>query len=216
MPWNGSVFARVYSWAADRDAGLDILADRMDTDTDDIAQGLMHCLTVNGETVPVANLPMANFRHTGASAGVATTDYATVGQVLNGGGGIPSGGFLPLTGGGAITGPLTVSGLLTASGGGAVTGPLTVSGALTPSGGVVGPLTVSSSATINGPTTVNHGALTATGDRILCTGNSPSVIVSNTAPPTASPPGGFAFGMWACDGLSRSAPPTPAATRKPR
>ncbi len=73
MPWNGSgVFgARVYSWAADRDAGLDILADRMDTDTDDIAQGLMHCLTVNGETVPVANLPMANFRHTGASGRVS-------------------------------------------------------------------------------------------------------------------------------------------------
>ena len=115
MPWNGSgVFARVYSWAADRDAGLDILADRMDTDTDDIAQGLMHCLTVNGETVPTANLPMANFRHTGASAGVADTDYATVGQIKNGGGGLGS-GFVPLTGNSTITGNLSVGGTLTAA-----------------------------------------------------------------------------------------------------
>ena len=108
MPWNGSgVFSRIYSWVASRDAGLDILADRMDQDTDDIAQGLMHCLTVNGETTPAANLPMANFRHTGASAGVADTDYATVGQVKNGGGGIAAGGFVPISGG-AMTGNLTV------------------------------------------------------------------------------------------------------------
>jgi Chaperone of endosialidase len=110
MPWNGSgVFTRIYSWAADAAAGLDISSSRMDTDTDDIAQGLMHCLTVNGETVPAGNLPMANFRHTGASAGVALTDYATVGQILNGGGGIAAGGFLPISGG-TITGNLGVNG----------------------------------------------------------------------------------------------------------
>lgn len=107
MPWNGSgVFARIYSWAADRDAGLDILADRMDTDTNDIAQGLMHCLTINGETVPTANLPLNNFRFTGASSGVANTDFVTLGQLKNGGGGL-SGGFLPLSGG-TLTGALIV------------------------------------------------------------------------------------------------------------
>ncbi|HEY1301439.1 MAG TPA: tail fiber domain-containing protein [Stellaceae bacterium] len=109
MPWNGSgVFARVYSWVADANAGLDILADRMDQDTDDIAQGLMHCLTVNGETVPTANLPMANYRHTGVSAGVADTDYCTVGQIKNGGGGLPSGGYLALAGG-TMSGNLIIS-----------------------------------------------------------------------------------------------------------
>lgn len=109
MPWNGSgVFARVYSWIADAAAGLDILADRMDQDTDDIAQGLMHCLTVNGETVPTANLPMNNYRHTGVSAGVADTDYCTVGQIKNGGGGLPSGGYLALAGG-TLTGNLIIS-----------------------------------------------------------------------------------------------------------
>jgi hypothetical protein len=105
MPWNGSgVFSRVYSWEADAAAAIDIMADRMDTDTNDIAQGLMHCLTVNGETVPTANLPMANYRHTGASAGVALTDYVTVGQLQSGGGALGS-GFLPLSGG-TLTGPL--------------------------------------------------------------------------------------------------------------
>ena len=110
MPWNGSgVFSRLYSWVADANAGTDIIASRMDADTDDIAQGLMHCLTVNGESVPTANLPMANYRHTGASPGVAASDYVTVGQLLNGGGAFGS-GFLPLSGG-------TLSGLLTVDGG---------------------------------------------------------------------------------------------------
>jgi hypothetical protein len=114
MPWNGSgVFSRVYSWVSDAAAGLDILSDRMDTDTDDLAAGLMHCLTVNGETLPVNNLPMANFRHTGASPGIAASDYATVGQVLNGGGGIVAGGFVPLAGNVSMTGPLGVGGELT-------------------------------------------------------------------------------------------------------
>lgn len=83
MPWNGSgVFNRIYSWVADANAGLDISATRMDTDTDDITtSGFGNCLTRDGQGIATANLPMGGFRHTGASNGVAATDYATVGQV---------------------------------------------------------------------------------------------------------------------------------------
>jgi hypothetical protein len=128
MPWNGSgVFTRLHSWTADAAAAIDITASRMDADTNDITSGLMHCLTVNGETVPVANLPMANFRHTGASNGVALTDYATVGQIINGGGGLPAGGYLPLSGG-TVTGNLGVNGTLTANDAATLNSTLSVGG----------------------------------------------------------------------------------------
>lgn len=177
MPWNGSgVFARLFSWVADRDGGIDILADRMDQDTDDIAQGMMHCLTVNGETVPVANLPMANFRHTGASVGVADTDYATLGQIKNGGGGL-AGGLLPAAGG-TITGDLAVTGNTTLGGTLAVTGVASLAGLTATTAAFAGTLSAtgafsgvagsfSATLTVGGATTLH--ALTATG--LILNGN---------------------------------------------
>lgn len=86
MPWNGSgTFNRIYSWVADKAAGLDISSSRMDTDTDDIAAGgFGNCLTRDGQGQPTANLPMANFRHTGVQNAVSRTDYAAFGQVQDG------------------------------------------------------------------------------------------------------------------------------------
>ena len=86
MPWGGNgVFSRVYSWVADKAAGLDISSTRMDTDTDDIAtNGFGNCLTRDGQGQPTANLPMAGFRHTGAANAVNRTDYAAFGQVQDG------------------------------------------------------------------------------------------------------------------------------------
>ena len=177
MPWNGSgVFARLFSWVADRDGGIDILADRMDQDTDDIAQGMMHCLTVNGETVPVANLPMANFRHTGASVGVADTDYATLGQIKNGGGGL-AGGLLPAAGG-TITGDLAVTGNTTLGGTLAVSGVASLAGLTATTAAFAGTLSAtgafsgvagsfSATLTVGGATTLH--ALTATG--LILNGN---------------------------------------------
>src|ERR1700744_350626 len=86
MPWNGSgVFNRIYSWVADKAAGLDISSSRMDTDTDDIASsGFGNCLTRVGQVQPTAPLPMAGFRHTGVQNAVNRTDYAAFGQVQDG------------------------------------------------------------------------------------------------------------------------------------
>src|SRR5262245_33903205 len=86
MPWNGAGgFARIYSWVADKAAGLNISATRMDADSNDIAaNGFGNCLTRDGQGQPTANLPMANFRHIGVSNGVARSDYAALGQVADG------------------------------------------------------------------------------------------------------------------------------------
>jgi hypothetical protein len=83
MPWSGDgIFNRIYSWVADKAAGLDISSTRMDTDTDDIASnGFGNCLTRDGQGQPTADLPMAGFKHTGVANGVASTDYAAFGQI---------------------------------------------------------------------------------------------------------------------------------------
>lgn len=86
MPWNGSgTFNRVYSWVADAAAGLDIIASRMDTDTDDItSNGFGNTLTRDGQGQPTANLSMAGFRHFDVQNGVSRSDYASFGQVQDG------------------------------------------------------------------------------------------------------------------------------------
>jgi hypothetical protein len=83
MPWTGGgTFTRVFSWVADKAAGLDILSSRMDTDSNDIAtNGFGNCLTRDGQGQPSANLPMAGFRHTGVQNAINRTDYASLGQV---------------------------------------------------------------------------------------------------------------------------------------
>jgi hypothetical protein len=81
MPWNGSgLFTRPYDWTTDRDAGIKILSERMDTEMDGFATGLTACLTRNGETIPTANLPMGGFKHTGAADANGAGQYMTYGQ----------------------------------------------------------------------------------------------------------------------------------------
>jgi microcystin-dependent protein len=86
VPWNGSgSFNRIFSWVADKAAGLDISSSRMDADTNDIsANGFGNCLTRDGQGQPAANLPMNGFRHTGVQNAVNRTDYAAFGQVQDG------------------------------------------------------------------------------------------------------------------------------------
>ena len=86
IPWNGAGnFNRIYSWVADKAAGLDIIASRMDADTNDLStNGFGNCLTRDGQGQPTASLPMAGFRHTGVQNAVNRTDYAAFGQLQDG------------------------------------------------------------------------------------------------------------------------------------
>ncbi len=85
MAFNGSgTFNRLYSWVNDAAGGIKIRADRMDNEMNGMATGLSTCLTKDGQTTVTANLPMANFRHTGVGSAAARTDYASFGQVQDG------------------------------------------------------------------------------------------------------------------------------------
>jgi hypothetical protein len=47
----------------------------------DMATALTASIARDGQTVPLANLPMGGFKHTGVANGAAATDYATFGQL---------------------------------------------------------------------------------------------------------------------------------------
>jgi hypothetical protein len=49
-----------------------------------MAQALTASIARDGQTIPTANMPMGNFRHTGVADGAARTDYAALGQTQNG------------------------------------------------------------------------------------------------------------------------------------
>lgn len=85
MAFNGSgTFVRLYNWANDKAANIKVRADRMDSEMDGMATGLSTCITKNGQTTVTANLPMANYRHTGVGNATSRTDYAAAGQVQDG------------------------------------------------------------------------------------------------------------------------------------
>ncbi|WP_052738474.1 hypothetical protein [Robbsia andropogonis] len=82
MSFNGQgVFNPLYNWQQDAAQGLNIQADRMQGQDQDMANGLSNCITKDGQSTPTANLKMGGFRHTNASAGVADSDYATMAQL---------------------------------------------------------------------------------------------------------------------------------------
>lgn len=81
MPYNGNgVFSRLYSWTNDKNAGINIRADRMDNETDGIATGLSNCVTRDGQSPALANLPMGGYSHTNVGTGTARNQYANMGQ----------------------------------------------------------------------------------------------------------------------------------------
>ena len=86
MPFNGSgSFVRLYSWVADKNAGIDINAQRMDNDTDDITgNGLDLCLTRDGQGSAQDDLPMNGFVHTGVGDAAQTNQYASANQIQHG------------------------------------------------------------------------------------------------------------------------------------
>ncbi len=63
--------------------GAVILASDYNTQNTDIGTALTASLAKDGQTVPTANLPMGNFKHTGVGNAPAATQYAAAGQVQN-------------------------------------------------------------------------------------------------------------------------------------
>ena len=193
MGWQDGTFRRLYSWTGDAAAGYDIMADRMDADTNDIVGGVNNTLTRDGTNVPLGNLAMGGFKHLGVAQASNPTDYARFDQVV------------PATGNGTITGNLTVTGALSATGnlsvtgwsytnglnnaggmflvGGLTTDTLTSNGIHNNSGGLfnAGGLTTDSLSASGGITALGvtagangiicNGPLEAIGGGILCYGN---------------------------------------------
>lgn len=60
--------------------GEDIIADYFNAIIDDILDGFSNCITRDGQSPPTANLPMGNFKHTGAAAATAAGEYLTYDQ----------------------------------------------------------------------------------------------------------------------------------------
>lgn len=84
MPFNGlGIFNRVYSWEVDASNNLNVDATRMDVDTNDIADALSNCVTRDGQSPALANLPLGGFKLTGMGVGSMPTDSVNYGQVFN-------------------------------------------------------------------------------------------------------------------------------------
>jgi len=83
MSWSSSGFARIHNWSADASAGIDILATRMDEDTDDIVNGIDQCINKAGLNAATANLGMGGYRHLSVMKAEAHDEYARVDQVQN-------------------------------------------------------------------------------------------------------------------------------------
>src|SRR6516225_6368455 len=156
MPWQaGGTFNRLYSWNADASAGFDILADRMDDDTNDIVSGVERCRNLDGYNLPSINLPMGGFRHTGVGAATGNDQYARFDQVMQ-----PSGG--------TFTGPVTFTSI-TATGA-TINGALGVTGTATLGAASIGAGAVSlnntgiSTPALNSSGAGSFGSLTVSGN----------------------------------------------------
>jgi len=84
MAFNGvGVFTRIYQWTQDAANGIFVDATRTDTDSNDIAAGLTNCVTRDGQSPWLANIPAGGFKITGLVSGSASGDSANYGQVFN-------------------------------------------------------------------------------------------------------------------------------------
>jgi len=119
--------------------------------TADIATALTASIAYDGQTTPIANLPMGGYKHTNVANASNATDYAAYGQVL------------PLTGG-TVTGATTFSSTLAVTGAATLSSTLAVTGNETVGGtlGVTGASTLASLA-VTGNETVG-GTLGVTGN----------------------------------------------------
>jgi hypothetical protein len=77
MSWDGSGnFLRIMNWQDDAQAGIKIKSDRHDQQDDDFANGLSNAITKDGQSQPVANIPMNGKRIVNLGDPVADGDVA--------------------------------------------------------------------------------------------------------------------------------------------
>lgn len=75
MAFNGSgAFARLFSWRTDRANGVDIDSTRMDQEMDGMADGLSNCMTRDGQSTIIGDIPFNNQKITGLADAAAATD----------------------------------------------------------------------------------------------------------------------------------------------
>lgn len=79
MPWQGSTFARLYSWAADKANGINITASRMDGEANDFAQGIAQTLRRDGGNAATAPLDAGGFRVRNVGAPTTAGDAVALG-----------------------------------------------------------------------------------------------------------------------------------------
>ena len=82
MAFSNGTFSRLYSWVTDRDAGVKIRADKMDTEMDGMASALSTCVLKDGTQTITANLPMNTKKLTELAAGSSSGDSLRYEQVI--------------------------------------------------------------------------------------------------------------------------------------
>lgn len=84
MPFSGTgIFTRVYQWVVDAANSVPVDATRTDTDSNDIAAGLSNCVTRDGQSPWLANLPAGGYKITGLGNGALASDSVNYGQVFS-------------------------------------------------------------------------------------------------------------------------------------
>lgn len=89
MPFNGTgtfirtdgTFTGPTVFQQERDASIDMLALNLDTEAQDMSDGLTNCVTRDGQSPPTANIPMATFILTGLGPGTGRLTSINLGQV---------------------------------------------------------------------------------------------------------------------------------------
>lgn len=207
MSFNGTgSFVRIYDWSTDRDGGVKILAERMDTEDDGFATGLSLTICRDGQSTTTARIPF-NLGVT-LPAGTVSAPGWNVSGDSNTGWYAPGADNIAATCGGtnildvtttgvAITGTLSVSGTITLAAisgtTGAFSSTLSATGnfavntnkfTVTASSGntaVAGTLSVTGALTYGGVTLTN--AVTGTGKMVLDT--TPTLVTPILGTPTS-------------------------------
>ena len=92
MGWSGDTFTRTNGthtgtsvWQQDRDAGTKIVADRHDTNDNDLATGINTCINKTGANAFTGNANLGSQKIVSLADGTAHTDGVNAGQIQDGG-----------------------------------------------------------------------------------------------------------------------------------